>query len=140
MPSNDKKILVVEDHPDSAEMVQTLLRALGYRVSIAIDGLEALGKATQVIPDLILLDIVLPKMSGLEVAQRLKADPHTCSIPILAVTARVMPGDWKTCLESGCDSYLTKPFLPRQLRAEIEKLLRSGRLLNRASRVLPINL
>jgi len=123
MPSKEKSILLVEDHPDSAEMAQTLLRALGYRVSIATDGLEALEKAYQIRPDLILLDIVLPGMDGLEVARRLKADPHTSSVPILALTAKVLPGDQETCLENGCDSYLTKPFFPRQLKGEIEKLL-----------------
>jgi len=119
-----KKILVVEDHPDSAEMVEKLLKALGCpTVWVATNGPDALEIAYESIPDLILLDVVLPKMSGLEVARRLKADPHTSAIPILALTAKAMEGDRERCLEGGCDGYLSKPFLPQQLKAEIAKLL-----------------
>jgi len=121
--SFEKKILVVDDHADSAEMVQTLLKWRGYETLIATNGLDALELASQAKPDFILLDIVLPKMSGFEVAQRLKADPHTCSIPILALTARVTEWDRKKCLESGCDGYLAKPFFPQELMSEIERLL-----------------
>lgn len=130
MPEIRKTILLVEDHPDSAEMAQILLKALGYGVCIATNGRDALEKAYAVKPDLILLDIVLPLLSGIEVAQRLKADPHTCTIPILALTAKAMPGDRERCLESGCDSYLSKPFMPQQLKAEIKRLLIPSGLLN----------
>jgi len=125
MALTDKKILLVEDHLDTAEMVQTLLKWLGYETVIATNGLDALEIVSQAKPDLILLDIVLPGMSGLEVARRLKADPHTSAIPILALTAKAMPGDRERCLESGCDAYLAKPIFHWQLKAEIEKLLTS---------------
>jgi len=123
MPLNGKKILVVEDHSDTAEMVQTLLKWLGYQTVIATNGLAALELAYQAKPDLILLDIVLPGISGLEVAHRLKEDAHTSAIPILALTAQGMPGDRERCLGSGCDAYLAKPVFHWQLEAEIERLL-----------------
>ncbi len=123
MPPSKKKILIVEDHVDSAETLKNQLMHIGYpNVSIATNGPDALKKAHEEKPDLILMDILLPGISGLEVARRLKADPQTRSILILAVTAKITPGDRERCLESGCDGYLGKPFLPQQLKAEIEKL------------------
>jgi CheY-like chemotaxis protein len=119
-----KKILVVEDHPDLAELTQMQLDRIGLMSLVATSGPEALRKAQEEKPDLILLDVRLPGISGLEVGRRLKANPSTRSIPILAVTAKVMPGDWEKCLESGCDGYLAKPFLLHQLKGEIQKLLR----------------
>ncbi|MBI4488273.1 MAG: response regulator [Deltaproteobacteria bacterium] len=124
MPLSEKKILIVEDHADTAELIQRQLQQIGYPTSlVAINGPDALQKVHEGHPDLILLDISLPGMSGFEVAGKLKADPFTSSIPILAVTAKAMPGDREKCLQSGCDGYLAKPFLPQQLKAEIEKLL-----------------
>ncbi len=119
-----KKILVVEDYTDVAELIQMQLERIGLTSLVATNGPEALRKAQEEKPDLILMDIVLPGMSGLDVARRLKSDPSTRSIPILAVTAKAMPGDRGKCLESICDGYLAKPFLLEQLEEEIEKLLR----------------
>jgi len=100
------------------------LDAIGYpATSVVANGIEALRKAYEEKPDLILLDILIPGMNGLEVARRLKADPLTRSILILAVTAKAMPGDREKCLESGCDGYLAKPYLHQKLKEEIEKLL-----------------
>ena len=119
-----KKILVVEDDADTVELLQIQLKQIGYPdVLVATNGLDALDKAREKKPDLILLDIRLPGMNGFEVTRRLKADPQACPIPILALTAKAMPGDREMCLESGCDGYLAKPILLRQLKAEIEKLL-----------------
>jgi len=124
MTFREKKILVVEDHADTAELIQRQLEQIGYPISlVAIDGPDALQKAREQNPDLILMDISLPGMSGFQVAAKLKADPLTRPIPILAVTAKAMPGDREACLQSGCDGYLAKPFFPEQLKAEIEKLL-----------------
>ena len=118
------KILVVEDHPDSLDLLQKQLRGMGYQdLVIASTGPDALKKAADEKPDLILLDIALPGITGLEVARKLKGDSATRSISILAVTAKAMPGDREECLDSGCDAYLAKPFVPRDLKAEIEKLL-----------------
>ena len=123
MPLSGKKILIVEDHADTIELLQEELRLFGYATLVATNGLEALQKTHEEKPDLILLDIVLAGMNGFEVARKLKADPRTRAIPILAVTAMAMPGDREKCLESGCDAYLAKPFLPRHLKEEIDKLL-----------------
>ncbi len=119
-----KKILVVEDDADTVELLQIQLKQIGYPdVLVATNGLDALDKAREKKPDLILLDIRLPGMNGFEVIRRLKADPQARPILILALTAKAMPGDREMCLESGCDGYLAKPILLRQLKAEIEKLL-----------------
>ncbi len=119
-----KKILVVEDDADTVELLQMQLKQIGYPdVLVATNGLDALDKAREKKPDLILLDIRLPGMNGFEVTRRLKADSQARPILILALTAKAMPGDREMCLESGCDGYLAKPILLRQLKAEIEKLL-----------------
>ncbi len=119
-----KKILVVEDDADTVELLQMQLKQIGYPdVLVATNGLDALDKAREKKPDLILLDIRLPGMNGFEVIRRLKADSQARPILILALTAKAMPGDREMCLESGCDGYLAKPILLRQLKAEIEKLL-----------------
>jgi CheY-like chemotaxis protein len=124
MTPRGKRILVVEDHADTAQLIQRQLEQIGYPISsVAISGPEALQKARHENPDLILMDISLPGMSGFEVAAKLKADALTRAIPILAVTAKAMPGDREACLRSGCNGYLAKPFFPQQLKAEIEKLL-----------------
>lgn len=118
------KVLVVEDHGDTVELLQMQLKQIGYlNVLVATDGVDALNKAHDEKPHVILMDISLPLMNGFEAAQRLKADPQTRPIPILAVTAKAMPGDREKCLESGCDAYLAKPISRQELKEEIEKLL-----------------
>lgn len=124
MPSREKKLLIVEDDPDNAELIQNQLKLVGYPTSlVARDGPAALQIAQEEAPDLILMDIILPGMNGLEVVRKLKANPPTRAIPVLAVTARAMPGDREMCLSHGFDGYLAKPFLPPELKAAIEKLL-----------------
>lgn len=118
-----KKILLVEDHPANIDMLRTGLEFLGYAVSVAEDGKEAVEMAASELPDLIVMDILLPRMSGLEAVARIRNNPRTQSIPILAATALAMPGDMEKCLESGCNAYIAKPFTPKQLAAAIEKLL-----------------
>lgn len=108
----EKKILVVEDHPDIANIIQKLLVNLGYNKLLhARNGFDALKKAQEEIPDLILMDIRMPGMSGLEVARRLKADPLTWSIPILGMSASAMERDEEMCERSGCEAYLAKLFV-----------------------------
>lgn len=125
MPFEEKRILIVEDNADNAELLQNQLRFLGYPTSaVASTGPDALRMAKDEAPDLILMDVSLPGMNGLDVARKLKADPGTRTIPILAVTAMAMPGDRKRCLDSGCDGYLSKPFWPSALKREIERLLK----------------
>ncbi len=119
-----RKILLVEDHPANVEMLTMGLEFLGYAVTVAGDGNEAVEMAASQLPDLIVMDILLPNVNGLEAASRIRSNPKTRAIPILAATALAMPGDMEQCLESGCDAYLAKPFTPKQLAASIEKLLK----------------
>ena len=119
-----RKILLVEDHPANVEMLTMGLEFLGYAVTVAGDGNEAVEMAASKLPDLIVMDILLPNVNGLEAASRIRNNPKTRVIPILAATALAMPGDMEKCLESGCDAYLAKPFTPKQLAAAIEKLLK----------------
>jgi CheY-like chemotaxis protein len=119
-----RKILLVEDHPANVEMLTMGLEFLGYAVTVAGDGNEAVEMVASQLPDLIVMDILLPNVNGLEAASRIRSNPKTRAIPILAATALAMPGDMEKCLESGCDAYLAKPFTPKQLAAAIEKLLK----------------
>jgi len=117
------KILVVEDNPDMVDMLQTLLEHQGYDYIVAKNGKEAVDMADYQLPDLILLDIMLPKMDGIKAARLIRQNPKTHSIPILAVTAKVFPEDREECLKNGCNDYLSKPFTPKELVSRIEKLL-----------------
>ncbi|MFQ5917869.1 MAG: response regulator [Candidatus Binatia bacterium] len=117
------KILIVEDNPDMVDMLQTLLEHQGYDYIVAKNGKEAVDMAASQLPDLVLLDIMLPNMDGLEAARLIRQNPKTCSTPILAVTAKVFPEDREECFKSGCNDYLSKPFTPKELVSCIEKLL-----------------
>ena len=104
-----KLILIVEDHDLNLKLLQDLLEAQGYETMQTGDGLEALSLARERLPDLILMDIQLPDISGLEVTRWLKEDARTRRIPVVAVTAFAMSGDEKKVLESGADAYVSKP-------------------------------
>lgn len=104
-----RKVLIVEDNALNMRLFNDLLEAHGYTVLQAMDGLEALRIVREHRPDLILMDIQLPEISGLEVTKRLKADEELRSIPIVAVTAFAMKGDEEKIRQAGCDDYLTKP-------------------------------
>ncbi len=119
-----KRILLVEDNLETIEVVRQELEVLGYEVLLAEDGLAAVEVATSQLPDLIVMDIRMPKMDGLQAASQIRKDPKTQSIPILAATAKALPGDREKCLASGCDDYLAKPFTHNELGAAIEKLLK----------------
>jgi two-component system, cell cycle response regulator DivK len=106
-----KRILVVEDNELNLKLLNDILEAHGYDVLSTGEGAVAAAWARQYRPDLILMDLQLPDMSGLEVTQQLKADPETQSIPIVAVTAFAMAGDEKKALDHGCDAYVSKPFM-----------------------------
>jgi two-component system cell cycle response regulator DivK len=118
------KILVVEDDQDNREMVIKVLEHNGYRVIEAVDGQEAVKKAREEKPDLILLDIYLPKMDGYEVTRTLRGDQDLQYIPIIALTAHAMKGDREEALAIGCDGYITKPINVRELPKQIEYFLR----------------
>lgn len=117
-----KRILLVEDHPGTIEVMHKELEVLGYEVTIVKNGEEAVEMASSELPDLIVMDIILPKIDGLQAVSRIRQNPKTKDIPILAATALAMPGDREKCLEGGCDGYIAKPFNHKQLGAAIERL------------------
>jgi two-component system phosphate regulon response regulator PhoB len=118
------KILVVEDEPDAAELVQFNLRKAGFQVVIARDGEEAVRRARLEQPDLIVLDVMLPELDGLEVCKLLRRDSATAGVPIIMLTARAAELDRVLGLELGADDYVTKPFSPRELVLRVKGLLR----------------
>ena len=121
------KILVVDDEPEAVELLEFNLRQAGYEVVAAADGAEALKKARAVLPGLVVLDLMLPEVDGLEVCKMLRRDPATTSIPIMMVTAKAAEIDRILGLELGADDYLTKPFSPRELVLRVKKILERGR-------------
>jgi adenylate cyclase len=118
------RILVVDDVPDNVEILQMRLEAQGYEVLTAGDGLEALDKTRELLPDLVLLDIMMPKLDGIETVKRLKADPSLPFIPVILVTAKADASDVIAGLESGGDDYLTKPVDHAALSARVRAMLR----------------
>ncbi len=120
-----KRILLVEDDSWTIDVMQAELKFLGYEVIVAENGLKAVEIAASELPDLIVMDIRLPKMDGLQATSLIRADPKTKNIPILAATVNTLPGDREKCLEAGCDGYIAKPFTHRELGAAIKKLLKA---------------
>ena len=120
------KILVVDDEPDAVELIEFNLKSAGYDVVTAGDGEEALKKARATPPQLIILDLMLPEVDGLEVCKILRRDPRTHAIPIIMVTAKAAEIDRVLGLELGADDYVTKPFSPRELVLRVKRLLRDG--------------
>jgi len=118
-----EKILIVEDNPQNMKLLLMTLRPHGYVLLEAEDGQEALKIAVRDKPDLIIMDIQLPKMSGLEVTRKLRQMPTFNHVPIIAITAYAMKGDKEKFIESGCDAYLSKPIDTRELPRVIEGML-----------------
>jgi two-component system, cell cycle response regulator DivK len=116
-------ILIVDDHPTNLKLASDVLQFAGYDVLRAADADQALAALQQSRPDLILMDIALPGMNGLELTRKLKADETTRQIRVVALTAFAMKGDDQKAREAGCDGYIAKPFSPRQLLAKIRELL-----------------
>src|SRR6185437_10008519 len=120
------KILVVDDEPDAIELIKFNLKAAGYEVLTAADGDEALKKARSLLPDLMILDLMLPEVDGLEVCKILRRDSRVSSTPIIMLTAKAAEIDRVLGLELGADDYMTKPFSPRELVLRVKRLLRTG--------------
>jgi two-component system cell cycle response regulator DivK len=119
-----KKILVVDDNNDSRELVVKVLKNQGYEMIEAIDGEEALEKAVSEKPDLILMDISIPKLNGYEVTKRLKSLEEVKEIPVVALTAHAMKGDRAKAIEAGCEGYISKPINVRELPAQVKSYMR----------------
>jgi DNA-binding response OmpR family regulator len=120
------KVLVVDDEPDAIDLIKFNLKGAGYEVITAVDGDEALKKARSQLPDLIILDLMLPEVDGLEVCKILRRDQRVSATPILMLTAKAAEIDRVLGLELGADDYVTKPFSPRELILRVKRLLRSG--------------
>lgn len=117
------KILVVDDEPDAVELISFNLKGAGFEVITAGDGAAALKAARLYAPSLILLDLMLPEVDGLEVCKLLRRDPATTGIPVIMLTAKAAEIDRVLGLELGADDYVTKPFSPRELVLRVKKLL-----------------
>jgi two-component system, cell cycle response regulator DivK len=121
--NNPKTVLLVEDNEDNLVVYRTILEHVGFRVIEARDGEEGVSRARQFRPNLILMDISIPKMDGWEATQRLKSDNDTKGIPIIALTAHALEEDRQKALQAGCDGYLAKPVEPRRVVQEVERFV-----------------
>lgn len=118
-----KRVLVCDDEPYILESVSYVVKKLGYGLEVAEDGAEALQRIRAYRPDLVLLDIRMPKMSGHEVCTALRADPETRDCYVIMLSAFGQQSDRETAMASGADEFLTKPFSPRQFKDKLQKLL-----------------
>jgi CheY-like chemotaxis protein len=116
-------VLVVDDMDDGREICAEYLVFRKYRVATASDGFEALAKASELLPDIILMDLSLPGIDGWEATRRLKGDDLTRHIPVVALTAHALRSAYDEAVEAGCDAVITKPVLPKDLEAEIRRIL-----------------
>ncbi len=118
-----KKVLVVEDHPDILEVFCQLLETWDFAVVSATTGMEGVTKAAEEKPQLILMDIMMPGMDGREATRRIRSNPETKDIPILAITALTKESELRECIEAGCNDYMLKPFNYKDLQEKIQALL-----------------
>jgi DNA-binding response OmpR family regulator len=124
MPRMDPAtVLVVDDDPVILKLLEVNFEMEGFTVVRASDGVEGLERAREVLPDVVVLDVMMPRMTGHEVATALRSDPATASIPIIFVTARAQSGDVERGMELGVDDYVTKPFDPLDLIARVNAVL-----------------
>lgn len=120
-----RKILVVDDERHIVRLVQVNLEKVGYQVVTAYDGVEALEQVAKETPDMVILDVMMPRMDGFEVLQRLQADPRYQQIPVIMLTAKAQDADIFKGWQSGVSSYLVKPFNPRELLTFVQRIFQS---------------
>lgn len=118
------KILLVEDNEFNRDMLSRRLIKNGFDIILAVNGIESVQLSKSILPDLILMDMSLPVMDGWEATLRIKADPQTCNIPVIALTAHAMDEDRQKALDAGCDEYDTKPIELSRLLSKINKFLK----------------
>ncbi|MBI2422080.1 MAG: response regulator [Candidatus Hydrogenedentes bacterium] len=123
----NNKILVVDDEPDVVGMIERTLKSEGYDVIKAYDGIVALDLVASEKPDLVLLDIMMPMMSGYEVCEQIKSNPQTQEIPVICVTSAHTGDARNQSLKAGAATLVTKPFMPAELLAQIERHIHTGR-------------
>ena len=121
-----QKILIVDDNPDLISILQIQFEVQGYETILAVNGKQAVDIAATQVPDLILMDIIMPVMNGYQATRLIRQNPKTHSIPILAVTALDGPIYEEECSQNGCDDYIAKPFTTKDLVPCIEKLLKQS--------------
>lgn len=121
------RVLVVDDDPDIARFIEVNLRTHGFEVHLASDGVEALERAQQVLPDLVLVDVMMPRMDGFQVVDRLRSDPRTSNVSIIMLTAKALTADKVLGITTGADDYIIKPFDPVELVARVKGTLRRAR-------------
>jgi DNA-binding response OmpR family regulator len=130
------RVLIADDNPQGAELLEAYLAACGYELRTAADGEQTLREVAGWKPDLILLDIMMPKMSGFEVCKRLRADPAARDTAVLMVTALDQPSDVDRAVEAGCDDFMSKPINKTELLHRVRALLKSRRLQRELDRAL----
>jgi len=135
-PDRPSRVLVVDDNVQNLELLVEYCESIGLATTRAVDGLEALQAVNQLPPDLILLDIMMPRMSGFEVCQKLKSDPATRDIPIIMVTALNEMGDIERAVEAGTDDFLSKPVNRLELVTRVQTLLKLRHLRDELDRTL----
>lgn len=126
-PDNPKTVLLVEDNEDNLVVYRTILEHVGFKVLEARDGEEGVSRAREARPDIILMDISIPKMDGWQATEELKADEETRDIPIVALTAHALEEDRAKAMRAGCDGYLAKPVEPRRVVEEVERFIGPAR-------------
>jgi two-component system, cell cycle response regulator DivK len=122
-PVAKQRVLVVEDYDDAREMYTEYLEYAGFEVDTARDGQEAIERAQEGQPDIILMDMSLPLVSGWEATRRLKEDERTRAIPVVAVTGHTLPGHAQQASDAGCEAFVTKPALPADIEKQIRAML-----------------
>lgn len=132
----ESRVLIADDNEQNRELLDAYLAEEGYTILFANDGQEAMDAVDAQQPDLILLDIMMPKMSGYEVCEQLKADAEKRDIPVLMVTALNEQGDIEKAVKAGCDDFLTKPVNQLELKTRVRSLLRVRHLANERDRLL----
>ncbi len=119
----DRTVLHIEDNEYNRKIVRQLLSRTAFRLLEAVDGEEGLAVAQRELPDLILMDVQLPRLSGLDATRLLRADPRTAKIPLVVVTSFALSGDDRRAIDAGASAYLAKPYSPRDLMALINRFL-----------------
>ena len=120
---SEKTILYVEDNEFNRKIVRQLLAKTSYRLAEAVDGEAGVAAAREAPPDLILMDVQLPKISGLDATRELRADPRTAAVPIVVITSFALSGDEQKAKDAGATAYLAKPYSPRELLAKIREIV-----------------
>jgi len=125
MTPPEKTVLIIEDEPDAAELFAEMMRVSGFRVQKTLSSAPALRMMTAEKPDIVLLDIMMPDISGLDILRRMREDPALANIPVIVVSAKSLPADIKHGMEAGASTYLTKPVGFLELKEAVERALGS---------------